>query len=168
MNNRGTLLVRDTMIEQGASLVQSGHLSTLHLLKLAIPPVQLSSHIRVGSSQVAQPDGYGIQAVQLGELVHQRRRYGASERLGKCALDVVFRSQDHTVDEFHNVKRGVADAGVVAVSARSRHGKCGLGERDKDSMLSSHVVCRRQNPADRRPSECPACPLCVAYLVSEI
>jgi hypothetical protein len=115
--------------------------------------VQLAGDVRVGSSQIAQPDFGGVQRVQLDERVDHRlagpdpgargHRVDLPRQIAKCVPRA----------ELHHVEVGAGDFRVRAEGQGPRDRYRRRRERRDDLELAAHIVSLGQGLPGGRTSQ---------------
>ena len=122
MHDAGSPLRRHVRREAAVHLIHGRDIPALGLLELGVPAAQLALDVARLAAEVAEPDGVGVDGMQLHEHVDERPARLRARRLVEMALGVLRVVEDEALDEVHHVEGRVVDRGVLAEGQRLRHG----------------------------------------------
>ena len=122
---------------------------------LPTPTPHLALEITGGLTEIAEPDRFWVDGVQIGEHPDQRVDAVADDGLVPERLELVGVAHDTPRHVLHHLERRTQHGVVVAHRDGARHRHRGVLQRGHYLVLARHVVRRRRQPVKRRPAQHP-------------
>ena len=127
-------------LQTARQLVEERQLLHLRARPLPGPAPHLALQVALGTPEVAEPHGVGIDRVQRGQRLHQHRPDGATPGLRLREARGQPLAHHDALDVLHHVEGRAVHLRLLAQGQRARHRQAGVPERRDHAVLAGHVV----------------------------